>query len=186
MKRIVAITGLFLVCQYTFALDLTKVSKTLYYECHGEFSAGLYRDRDSKVFQPAIFDVDKGPWELRLIPIRSASDLEKAPRYCQRQRAVRLLDAARSERFEKELPEFCFVEVYKVKGEQSLLGSHCFITQQSRIDKSNSSLNCSVGDEIFFDSDRSYGLDGRTHAGSAELPLTHFAVRKFVCQRLDR
>lgn len=186
MKRLVTLVGLLLVWQGVFALDLTKVKKTLYYECRGELSSGLYRDPDSRTFQAMAFNVDQTPWELRLIPISSSVALEETPKYCLRQRPVRLMDNGRSEKYDPRYPEFCFVMVFRSNDNETTLGNHCFITMESRVTKKNHALDCGVGDQIFFDSDRLFGLDGRTMVGSSEMPLTHFAVRKFSCQRLDR
>lgn len=169
------------------ALDLRKVTKDLYYECHTEMSAGLHKDPKTGEIQATVFEPDPSDrWEMKLVRLQSSVDLEKVPHACVSEREKR--DRMAPSLFYKTIPEFCNLTTYKAGGDSAVIATHCVVRSRGMNDDRYNALNCGLGDSLYFDSDRLWGIDGSNSVscfGSKNYCLSA-TVSKFVCQRLDR
>ena len=115
------------------ALDLRKVTKDLYYECHTEMSAGLYKYSKSGEIQATVFEPDPSDrWEMKLVRLQSSVDLEKVPHACVSEREKR--DRMAPSLFYKTIPEFCNLTTYKAGGDSAVIATHCVVRGQGMND----------------------------------------------------
>jgi hypothetical protein len=140
------------------ALDLRKATKDLYYECHTEMSAGLYKDPKSGEIQATVFEPDPSDrWEMKLVRIRSQDDFKKLPHACGYQRSKQ--DHLFPNSFDEDFPEFCKVKTIKDEGRTLVRAEFCELTS-SGLRQGYNAIACGLEDTTFFDSDRLFGIDG--------------------------
>ena len=178
-KKIVFQFITLLFCFDVFALDLSSIKRQVVYECKMSEQAGFFVNLNGEL-SPTVFDVDKSErWLMQLQKIENIEQLGGLPYQCstERNKFYGSIDSA-------IIPnEYCLIRKYK-SGSQSIeVVNHCRLGR----DKTNGKLICGVGSDLFFDSDRLYGVDANSNLLSFSLGFSRsMAIDKFECKRLDR
>jgi hypothetical protein len=172
-----------------FALDLTKATFPLYYECHTEESAGLYLDKTTGDIRATTFLVNKADkWQVKVEKVTSENDLKRVPISCVIQRRARNAENngiyfnSRKDRTFLQ-PEFCLTDTF-TDGTRSIdSSSHCRLS----VKRGDAEIACGIEDSFIFDSDRLRGI--RTASSLLALNMGYnksASMETIQCTRLDR